>query len=41
MVEYRVNYGPWTQANATDCAFDEAQEDFNFTVVLPENSTGL
>jgi len=31
-VEYRVDLGVWLQASAADGFFDEAEEDFNFTI---------
>lgn len=35
-VEYRVNGGAWSNATASDGAFDEAEEAFNFAVTFPE-----
>lgn len=40
-VQYRVNGGPWQPAKATDGAFDEAEESFNFTALLPWAGTYL
>jgi parallel beta-helix repeat protein len=31
-VEYRIDDGPWINATAVDGAFDEAQENFTFTI---------
>jgi parallel beta-helix repeat protein len=37
-VQYRIDDGPWTNASAIDGAFNDAQENFTFTVLwLPDS----
>jgi len=38
-VEFRIDYGAWIKANATDNIFDEAVEDFTF--ITPPLSPGM
>jgi hypothetical protein len=41
-VEYRVNGGAWTQAQAIDGAFDSASEDFTFSLgSLPDGDNAI
>lgn len=37
-VEYRIDYGSWVNATASDGTFNEAEENFTFTIPLPADS---